>query len=72
MLILGKECSFWLQELPCMATMTGWEKSYDFNVARNRESEREERQADKSDTLNRVKNSREKARFRTDLKHSDS
>lgn len=21
MLILGKECSFWLQELPCMATM---------------------------------------------------
>lgn len=35
------------------------------------ERESEERQADKSNTLNRVKNSSEKAHFQTDLKHLD-
>lgn len=40
MLILGKECGFWLQVLPCMATMDRLEKR-DGGLNVEREDERE-------------------------------
>lgn len=58
MLILGKECGFWLQVLPCMATMDRSQKRDGrLNVVRGdtKESYRQDRYAEtKSNALNKM------------------